>query len=261
MDQPGIESSDEDQVRAEIESAILADGSALGDVWRRLRDGETPEQIGAARGTATHGFVYVYRHFVEAVLGEAPPPTKPTMAQGCARVVRRLLKHNTFSDAATARLAGLLADLEGRASDLDAIEEEDRGARSSTLKAEASATSGIYVYALPHYLRYPFDPASGHTLLKVGHSSRDVIRRFSGQVRTTALPEDPVLLRIYPVPDDESIAVERRFHMMLESADHDRSRARMGGTEWFCTTVRFLDAIAGLMKLEVRVISDLADIE
>jgi hypothetical protein len=48
-----------------------------------------------------------------------------------------------------------------------------------------------------HYLRFPYDQLSGRTLMKVGRSDRDVIKRFREQIRTTALPEEPVLLRIY----------------------------------------------------------------
>ena len=74
-------------------------------------------------------------------------------------------------------------------------------------RAEASGVAGIYVYTLPHYLRYPFDPDTGKTMLKVGHSSKDAHYRATSQGRLTALPEDPILLRIYPA--DESVEVEK----------------------------------------------------
>jgi hypothetical protein len=86
-----------------------------------------------------------------------------------------------------------------------------------------------------------------------------VIRRFREQTRTTALPEDPVLLRIY-VTEADTIEKERVFHRMLEAADHDRSQARTGGTEWFLTSVRFLDELAGILGMEIRDVAELADI-
>jgi hypothetical protein len=65
------------------------------------------------------------------------------------------------------------------------------------------------------------------------------------------LPEDPVRLRIYPTGDDDASAQERVFRQLLEATDHDRSAARTGGTEWFLTTVRFLDQIADTLGLEI----------
>jgi hypothetical protein len=118
----------------------------------------------------------------------------------------------------------------------------------------------VYVYSLPHYLRYPYDDESGRTLLKVGQANRSVIRRFREQTRTTALPEDPVLLRVYITSDSEAEGVERRFHRLLEAADHDRSTARTGGTEWFLTSVRFLDEVASVLGLEIKQVSETLDV-
>jgi len=86
-----------------------------------------------------------------------------------------------------------------------------------------------------------------------------VLRRFREQTRTTALPEDPVLLRIYVCDENASTEVEGTFHRLLEAADHDRSKARTGGTEWFLSSVKFLDEIAATLKLEVREVAELAD--
>ena len=86
-----------------------------------------------------------------------------------------------------------------RAEDRQAQVEEEDVAVEKTKAAEDSGTPGIYVYTLPHYLRYPYEPDSGRTLLKVGHSARDALYRANSQGKLTALPEDPILLRIYPV--------------------------------------------------------------
>ena len=105
------------------------------------------------------------------------------------------------------------------------------------------------MYALPHYLRYPFDTATGRTLMKVGRSDSDVIVRFRNQTRTTALPEEPILLRIYRTEPGVNQAVESSFHRLLEAANHDRSVARTAGREWFVTSTRFLDEVARVHKL------------
>lgn len=133
---------------------------------------------------------------------------------------------------------------------------EVQAARQVTGEAEAQGTPGIYVYALPHYLNFPVDPVSGHTLMKVGRSDRDVIQRFRSQIRTTSLPEDPILLRIYLTGGEGSTLQERQFHNLLEAADHARSTAKSGGTEWFMTSLRFLDTVAETIGLEIRAVFD-----
>jgi hypothetical protein len=114
-----------------------------------------------------------------------------------------------------------------------------------------------------HYLRFPYDQLSGRTLMKVGRSDRDVIKRFREQIRTTALPEEPVLLRIYESSLNEmSLAIiEKRFHSLLEAADHDRSAARTGGTEWFLTSLKFLDEIGSTLGLQVILNKDISAID
>lgn len=141
----------------------------------------------------------------------------------------------------TARVTG--RDVSAQSVEVDAAVEE-------TKKAEALGTPGIYVYTLPHYLRYPVDPDTRRTLLKVGHSSTDAYDRAASQGRLTALPEDPILLRIYPA--DASATVERDFHEWLRSADHAGSRTQRGGSEWFLTSTKFLDRIARSKNLEIR---------
>lgn len=120
--------------------------------------------------------------------------------------------------------------------------------------AEAKGTPGIYVYTLPHYLLHPVDLESGKTLLKVGHSSHDAYYRAGSSGRLTALPEEPILLRIYPVA--ESAATEKEFHNWLKDADHLGTRTRRAGSEWFLTSTKFLDRIAKSLQLEIQVIND-----
>ena len=175
------------------------------------------------------------------------------------RSLRRFMKDHDFSPAAREVLDERLTLLQSKASDQGALATEQRSAQAATATVEQAGTPGVYVYSLPHYLRHPFDEESGRTLLKVGHADGSVIKRFREQTRTTALPEDPVLLRLYPCDPGTSLERERLFHTMLEAADHDRSTARTGGTEWFLTSLKFLDAIARSQQMEVHVVSELAD--
>jgi hypothetical protein len=98
------------------------------------------------------------------------------------------------------------------------------------------------------------DAQTNRTLLKVGHSAVDVFTRVASQSRTTALPEDPMLLRIYPC--DESARAERQFHDRLTRAGHLRPDTTYAGKEWFLTTVDFLDGVASELGLEIEVVND-----
>jgi hypothetical protein len=166
---------------------------------------------------------------------------------------RRALKYPGISNDTKVYLNLGLQEIDERKNDSNLVEQTTKSVLKSSNALEKSFTPGIYVYSLMHYLNYPYHPDSGRTLMKVGKSDRDVITRFREQTRTTALPEEPVLLRIYEVSNSESelSEIEKVFHSLLESADHDRSTARTGGTEWFLTSLKFLDKIADTLKMKI----------
>jgi len=94
---------------------------------------------------------------------------------------------------------------------------------------------------------------------KVGQTGRVVERRIADQLRSTAMPEDPVILRIYTshstAPSGPPVSyaeLERKFHKLLGAAGHSKTNARSGGTEWFATTTEFLDQIALTLDLVVE---------
>lgn len=247
-----------DPVRAEIEAALLSEDTMLSDIWRRTTAGESPDAIRVAYDNQRINFVYNYLRNARAIL-DGDVPNGPTPALGAMRALRRFMKDHEFSSGTRAVLADRLTSLQKRAADQDALAVEEKTAMVATVAVEEAGTPGVYVYALPHYLRHPFDEESGRTLLKVGRADSSVIARFRQQTRTTALPEDPVLLRVYPCIQGDSLAREQLFHALLEAADHDRSTARTGGTEWFLTSTKFLDAIAKSQGMEVMAVADLAD--
>lgn len=248
------DSQTEDPVYAEIRDAILRDTTALGDIFRRTEQGETPDQIRIARGNERATFVWNYLRMAKAIL-EDDIPDAVSVAVQAKRALQRLFRENEFSAEAGAVLERRLSALEERASDPVLLAKEEKEAKSKTAEAEKKDIPGVYVYSLPHYMRYRFDPETGRTLMKVGHSNRSAIQRFRDQKRTTALPEDPLLLRVYECSDAESADQEGKFHRLMEAAGHDRSTARAGGTEWFLTSLRFLDEIAAVIGLKVQVVS------
>jgi hypothetical protein len=242
-------------VHAELSAHLAEDQSRVGEVYRSLARNLTADEIASELGVATSNFVWNYTQTIRAVL-EGALPTGPTVALGVARKFRSLLRAGGLSDAARRYLETNLIELERRANDQTARVVEVEEAQRQTEQAEARNDVGIYAYALPHYLRYPFDSATGRTLMKVGRSDSDIIQRFRNQTRTTALPEEPILLRIYPTKDRPTAEVETDFHRLMEAADHHRSVARSAGREWFVTSTRFLDQVARVMRLDVIVVNE-----
>ncbi|MBF6620139.1 MAG: hypothetical protein ITG02_07895 [Patulibacter sp.] len=238
---------------AEVEALLAADETFLGSVWREIRAGKTAAEL-ADEWEITTGPIYSNLG-TAATLREGRIPNGATKAKQDAGRVRSWLKSKALSPSLRQTLVELEDALEARASDEGAAKREASVAVEKSKSAEASGRPGIYVYTLPHYRRYPVDPDSGKTLLKVGHSSPDAYYRAGSQGRLTALPEDPILLRIYPVV--ESAAAEREFHEWLRDADHERPRSQRAGAEWFVTSTKFLDRIARSKDLEVVVVNEL----
>lgn len=241
--------------RPEVEALLAGDETVLGNVWRYRQDGLTPKEMAEREGTVSVGFVSNYNTLI-AVLMDGLIPESPSLAQQAARRIRSWLRDKQLSPSLRESLTEQESLLTSRADDRRAQAVEVAEAIKATEAAEAAGKPGIYVYTLPHYLRYPVDVPTGKTLLKVGHSSIDAYYRAGSQGRLTALPEDPILLRIYPV--EASSLVEREFHEWLRDADHVASRTRRGGSEWFVTSTKFLDRIARSKGLDVLIVNEFA---
>jgi hypothetical protein len=223
-------------------------------MYRLLEEGLAPDAI-AERLEGGAAGEWQYRRMVRALL-DGNLPTAPTVALAAARRYRTVLKASNLSADARSYLQVNLDELERRANDPARLDEEVQRASEKSQQAEARNEVGVYVYALPHYIRHPYDQASGRTLLKVGHSQSDVIARFRSQIRTTALPEEPILLRIYHTNGDSAAHAEATFHRLLDAADHSRTIGRSAGREWFLTHTRFLDEIATTLGLGIEVINE-----
>lgn len=243
--------------RDEIAHFLQVDETRLGDVYRWRGEGLTPQQMAQAAGVPNVGFVYSYGSQLDALLDGQLPINSAHLSRQTAARVRGWLKKQAWRPSTEEYLRTLEERLNSIANDESTIAKEESEAKKRTVEAEISDVPGIYVYSLPHYLRHPYDPDRGHTLLKVGRSSVDVFGRIGQQARTTALPEDPVLLRIYRADSELCVDVERYFHSFLDDADHSRSPARRGGREWFLTTTKFLDRLAMEKGLDITVVNEL----
>lgn len=234
--------------QAEVETLLAEDTTVLGHLWAYEQEGLTAQEMAEREGTSGTGWVSVYRMLVR-VLRDGEVPTAPSMATTAARRVRRWLKKSNLSPSLRAELEAQGALLTSRAEDPSAVAEETETAVENSKRAEAAGRPGVYVWCLPHYLNYPVDQKRGHTLYKVGHSSVDAYNRVR-DARWVGLPEDPVLRRIYPV--DASAAAEREFHEALRAADHFQQVNVKAGSEWYLSSLRYLDFIARRMSLDVE---------
>jgi hypothetical protein len=243
-----------DEVRKELQAYLAADSSRVGEVYRLLEEGLAADAI-AERLEGGAAGAWQYRRMVRALL-DGNLPTAPTIALAAARRYRTALKASALSTDARAYLQANLDELERRANDPARLDEEVQRASAQTQQAEARNEAGVYVYALPHYIRHPYDQASDRTLLKVGRSDSDVIVRFRSQIRTTALPEEPILLRIYRTSGASTAPAEAAFHRLLDAADHSRTAGKSAGREWFLTHTRFLDEIARTLGLHIDMINE-----
>jgi hypothetical protein len=113
MNDPDID-ADTEEVREELEAAVAADQTLLGDVWRRTQLGETPEQIRIARAFKKDNFVWNYRRFAKAII-DGNLPTAPTVAEGTAQAMRRILKEYDLSEPTREVLESRLAAVEANA--------------------------------------------------------------------------------------------------------------------------------------------------
>ncbi|WP_032375254.1 GIY-YIG nuclease family protein [Rhodococcoides fascians] len=237
----------------EVETLLGQDETVLGRLWGYLLEDLDAQQMAEREGLSTTGWVSNGRSIIR-VLRDGYVPTAPSMAEQGARKVRAWIKNLDLSSELRDALIQQEKELSSRANDIGAQEAEIDTAVTASVAAERENTPGIYVYTLPHYIKHRVDEVSRRTFLKVGHSARDTYYRAKSQGRLTALPEDPILLRIYPT--DASAEIERLFHSWLEDADHARSRTRRGGSEWFLTSPKFLDRIAASLQLSVIEVTD-----
>ena len=244
-------------VVAELITYLENDESLYGTIYRKKRDGVSNEEIQKAQGATYPNFIWNYQRYIRALL-EGDIPNGVSLMNEVSVLFRKLLKVETFSEKTRFYLQAGLQEIEFRKSDTKLqIQTQNQVAKASN-ELEKKSIPGVYVYSLMHYLTYPYNPESGRTLMKVGMSDRDVIKRFRDQTRTTALPEEPILLRIYESTLQTSlIEIEKTFHNLLEAAYQDRSSALTGGTEWFLTSLEFLDKIAETLNLKATTNQDL----
>jgi hypothetical protein len=250
------------EVMEEINAALQENSGALGKVARVMAEGVTSPTEMANRGAGANSGHSGNMARIVTFIQTGNVPTAPSRAALAARAIGGLVRENpNFSQDTIGHLQALRQIVESVEKDDEAI----AGEQTNLLKASEELTErveklgGVYVYTFPTYLKVPakYDPE--RFWLKIGQTGRVVNKRVSEQLRSTAMPEDPVILRVYTDPNGEAVgsevdygALEKKFHKLLMSAGHSKTSARSGGTEWFATTLEFLDEIAETLELDIE---------
>ena len=258
----------EQSYREEIEAALKVDTSRIGDVFRSQQDdkNKSAQSIADDLGLGTPNSVYSYLSSIRTLLEDRRVVSGTQYSLQIARMLRGFVSKHSDSLTATTtqRLLTLAEEHDRFASDVDAIAREGEETERAVESDSSLDVPGLYVYTYPHYIRFPVqqspeDYTDDRTYLKIGiaDSADGASKRIQeqiGQVRT-ALPEHPILLRIYNKEGANLKETEKRIHNHLDAADHGRinRRPRAGvGTEWFLTHLKLLDSTAALLGLEVR---------
>ena len=220
-----------------------------------------------ALGIKSSGAEYRLWYMIQALrLGVLP--TLPSRASQVQRKLRNFPKPRygtslsaeakAYLDENERRLDSAASDSGGQAA------EEHAAAQAEAAHIGQLRACGVYAFTYPHYLRHPTQPSEStdrqadRTLIKVGSSARDMRERIDQIANQTAAPEPRRVLRLYrptkTAPDVHDI--ERTFHRLLDAAGHGGPRRssverQFGGTEWFETSVEFLDAIAVALGLTI----------
>ena len=250
------------EVMSELNQALQASTGVLGKVARAMAEGVTsPTELAGMGAGANSGhsgnLARVVRYVQDGI-----PPTAPSRAAKARRSIGGLLRDNPgLSAQAVEYLQSLREQVDSIEKDDDARagEATQLSKASEELTQKVEKLGGVYVYTFPTYLMVPAKIDPERFWLKIGQTGRVVEKRVSDQLRSTAMPEDPVILRVYTDPQGEAVgsdvdygALEKKFHKLLMSAGHSKTSARSGGTEWFATTLEFLDEIAETLDLEIE---------
>lgn len=251
------EPNPEQSYRDEIESALSEDSQRLGDVFRSRRDdaNKSVQSIAGELGIGTVGPIYSVLNSIETLLQCRRLAGGPTYASQRASMLRSFSRRHAhvLSDTTRQRLLDLATEHDKVARDSEAIAEENAEIEREVESGTQGAEPGIYVYTYPHYMRFPVvsgddDDTNPRTYLKVGMSETDMAQRIKAQI-TTAMPEPPLILRMYAAAGGDLKEIEERLHDHLNAADHNRLHKRGAGREWFLTHLRFIDSTASLLGL------------
>lgn len=235
---------------------------SFGKVWEGMKAKQDDKKINEQIGFANTDNVTDYRISIDLMHGRhVIAKLAKSRASRSAMNIKSFLKRQ--SESLPSSLADYLERLveqcnkraqsrDNTEADKEADEQEKRDEEKARNRPE------IYVYTLPHYEKHPVvegvpgKEESKRTFYKVGRTGKDIRERVMAQA--TGLPETPIVRRRYFHECDNDKAIkelEGAIHSLLVAADHRRVKGSK--TEWFCTSLIFLDLVAhtlGLARFE-----------
>ena len=238
----------------EIRLALRNNEGNLGVVFRLIESGFTsPSEMVTEGGIANTGHASNLIRYIRAIL-EASIPASPSRSEAAGRTIGGLIRAFEFSAESRLYLQDLRSELDERATNASAVQLENAELekRSETLAKVAEQAGGVYVYSFPAYIKTPAKTDPDRYWLKVGTTERIVEMRIADQTRSTAMPEDPLILRVYRSENVSNSELEKKFHRILQSAGHNRTESKHGGKEWYATNLDFLDEIAEMLGLQIQ---------
>lgn len=247
-----------DEALEELKRLCRQDDKALGKVFHLIEAGVTSNKDLVSSGAgANSGAVGINKQILDAILRRRIPSSS-NIATYAYRAINRLEKlGGPLSPELTTYLSGLVIDLKAKSLDENAIKESLQEAEKESRSLEKlleRISNAIYVYSYPTYLRAGTAEDPDLYWFKIGFTDSEVGNRILSQARQTAMPEDPVIVRVYHKPGTSAQELETKFHKTLDAFKQHRSahKNQRAGKEWFATDLEKLDAIAELLDLEIE---------
>jgi hypothetical protein len=246
------------QALEELKEACRNDEKAMGKVFNLIEEGVTSSKdIVNNGGGGNIGAVGINKQILDAILLRQIPNSS-NIATYAYRAINRLEKlGGPFSPELTSYLSDLEIDLKAKSLDDTAIKQSLEDAEKESKNLErllARVSNAIYVYSYPTYLRAGTVEDPELYWFKIGFTDKEVGSRILSQARQTAMPEDPVIVRVYHKPGALAQDLESKFHKTLDAFKQNRSahKNQRAGKEWFATDLEKLDAIADLLELTIE---------
>ena len=244
---PGVEEN--------LRAALASNSGNLGRTYILLQEGISSNlDLVNAGAAANSGAASNARAIITSILSGACP-SSPSIAAQVGRAIGGLLRtYSEFNPGTKEYLVSLRAIVDEHAENTEAVQKEDSeiGAASELLERTIESLDGVYVYTFPTYFRTVQKSDPERFLYKIGKTDHSSEGRIKEQQRSTNMPEDPWILRVYRSSALAPIEIERRFHAMLVAAGHGRAPGKRAGREWFFTNLDFLDEIAIMLDLEIH---------
>lgn len=237
------EDDGDDQVRAELHHALLADPNRLGEIYRCIHvRGLSDAEIQRELDLATVGTIGHSKRSIRAICdGWNPPGLGP--ASRARSELGRLLRDFNFSEPVRETLRRRYEDLESNVQRImdQRLEAPNIEHRESETTPVDAVVAGVYIWTINTYLESEDD--RHQVWFRIG-CSEDVLQRMRQHRSDVKLPEPLLLARVYSSERFNPKQLESKFHEICTAAVQERAKVNNRDREWFRTNLEFLDRYA-----------------